>query len=125
MTLALLRLARMRDRQDFQKSAERALESSAGKMRDAGAALPQMLVAEMFALGAPQEIVIAGPDAGALLRVVRAKFLPGAVVMRGEDAPQPMPAIDDRATAYVCENFACQLPVVSARELEGLLKSGH
>jgi len=41
--------------------------------------------------------------------------------MRGEDAPQPMPAVEDAATAYVCENFACQLPVGSARELEALL----
>jgi uncharacterized protein YyaL (SSP411 family) len=124
LAMVLLRLARMRDREDFRTAAERALAASAPRMRDAGAAIPQMLVAQIFALGASREIVLAGPDTGGLLHVVRSRFLPDAVVMRGEDTPQPMPAVEDRATAYVCENFSCQLPVGSARELEALLGTG-
>jgi uncharacterized protein YyaL (SSP411 family) len=30
--------------------------------------------------------------------------------------------VDDKATAYVCENFTCQLPVTSSEELAGVLK---
>jgi uncharacterized protein YyaL (SSP411 family) len=43
-------------------------------------------------------------------------------VMQASEAPQTMPAIDDRATAYVCENFACKLPVTEAAALAELLQ---
>jgi uncharacterized protein YyaL (SSP411 family) len=121
IALVLLRLARMRDRPDLAKAAERTLALFATQMRDQGAAHPQMLVAQMFALGASREIVLAGQDISGFLAVVHSRFLPDTVVMRGEDAPQPMPAVEDAPTAYVCENFACQLPVSSAREFEALL----
>ena len=121
MALALLRLARMRNREDFATAAERTLTAFGSRMCDGGPAVPQMLVAQMFAFGASREIVLAGPDPSAMLEVVRSRFLPDAVVLRGEDAPQPMPAVDDRATAYVCRNFMCQLPVTTSRLLEALL----
>ena len=33
-----------------------------------------------------------------------------------------MPALDGAATAYVCENFACNLPVTNASALDELLE---
>jgi uncharacterized protein len=122
MALALLRLSRLRDRQQFRKSAERALEAFAPKMARMGPGLPQMLVAEMFATGKPMEIVLAGPNSG-MLQEVRRRFLPDAVVMRGEHAPQPMPPVEGRETAYVCENYACQMPVQDVAGLAALLDS--
>ena len=72
MALALLRLARITGRDDFRTAAERTLEAFSGRMLAGGAGLPQMLVAQMFAMGKPMEIVLAGPrdqqvcrDAGA------------------------------------------------------------
>jgi hypothetical protein len=32
-----------------------------------------------------------------------------------------MPALDSRATAYLCENFACQLPVNEPAKLSAML----
>jgi uncharacterized protein YyaL (SSP411 family) len=32
-----------------------------------------------------------------------------------------MKAIDGRATAYLCENFACQAPVTTPEQLRALL----
>jgi uncharacterized protein YyaL (SSP411 family) len=128
MALALLRLARLAfkndGREDFRIAAERTLEAFSGRMLAGGAGLPQMLVAQMFAMGKPMEIVLAGSrdQQAAMLAEIRKRFLPNAVVMQASEAPQTMPAIDDRATAYVCENFACKLPVTEAAALAELLQ---
>jgi uncharacterized protein YyaL (SSP411 family) len=86
--------------------------------------LPQMLVAQMFAMGKPMEIVLAGPrdQQEAMLAGIRRRFLPTAVVMQSSEAPNAMPAIDGAATAYVCENYACKLPVTDAAGLAELLQ---
>jgi hypothetical protein len=57
-----------------------------------------------------------------MLAAIRRRFLPGAVVMRGEQSARPMPALNGAATAYVCENFACKLPVTGATALDELLE---
>jgi uncharacterized protein len=122
MAMALLRLARMTDRQDLREAAERTLRSFTSKLEQAGTGLPQMLTALMFAQAKPMEIVLAGPQDETLLFAIRHTFLPSAIVMRAEQSNVPMPAVDDKATIYVCENFACQLPVTSVDQLEELLK---
>jgi uncharacterized protein YyaL (SSP411 family) len=130
MTLALLKLARLGASQEsptgnFQESAERALQSMAPRLQAAPSAAPQMLVAQLFATGRPTEIVLAGPRntdiAQAIVAAVHSRFLPDAIVMRSEHAPTAMPAIDGKPTAYVCENYACKLPVTDAQSLLSLL----
>jgi uncharacterized protein YyaL (SSP411 family) len=121
IAVVLLRLARMLDREDFERSAERTLAAFSTRMREMGAGIPQMVVAQMLALGRSREIVLAGPGIEPMLNVVRSKFLPDAVVMKGEDTPQPLFPVDNLPTAYVCENFACQMPVHSAKDLDQLL----
>jgi len=126
MAMLLLRLARMTDRPDFRAAAEHTLRAFASRMEEAGTGVPQMLVAHSFALGRPQEIVLAGsgddPAMIEMLAAIRRRFLPGAVIMRGEQSELPMPAIEGAPTAYVCENFACNLPVTSASALDELLE---
>ncbi len=126
MAMLLLRLARMTDRDDFRAAAEHTLRAFASRMQDAGTGVPQMLVAQAFALATPREIVLAGPqDDPAMLEMlaaIRRRFLPATVVMRSEQCARPMPAIKGAATAYVCENFACNLPVSSASALDELLE---
>ena len=92
-------------------------------MTSGGPGLPQMLVALMLSTGKPMEIVLAGPREGLddMLRVIRGRFLPNAAVMLTSEAPTLMPGVDDGPTAYVCENYTCQLPVTTATELEKLL----
>ena len=124
MALALLRLARITGREGFRRAAERTLEAFSGRMLTGGPGLPQMLVAQMFAMGKPMEIVLAGPrnEQNAMLAEIRKRFVPNAVVMQASEAPDPMPAIDNRATVYVCENYACKLPATEAADLAELLR---
>jgi uncharacterized protein YyaL (SSP411 family) len=117
MALALLRLARMTGREDFRGAAERTLKAFSSRLNSGGAGLPQMLVALQFAMGRPREIVLAG-DAAGMLPAIRRHFMPDAVVMMASEAAVPMPAVDGKGTAYVCENYACKLPVTDAERLE-------
>jgi uncharacterized protein YyaL (SSP411 family) len=128
MALLLLRLARMTGRADLERSAGRTLQAFASRMKSGGAGVPQMLVAQLFALARPMEIVLAGPREDvamqSLLSAIRRRFLPNAVLMMAGEAPHPMPALDGRPTVYVCENYACQLPVTGAAALEAKLAGG-
>jgi uncharacterized protein YyaL (SSP411 family) len=59
--------------------------------------------------------------------VVREKPRPHLVLAGGPEGTAEPPLLADRTTvegrpaAYVCENFACQLPVTAAEELRRLL----
>jgi uncharacterized protein YyaL (SSP411 family) len=121
MALALVRLARMTGDEEFGKRAQATLRAFSSRLRTQGTGVPQMLVAHGLAQGKPMEIVLAGPEDIEMLRAVRSHFLPRAVILRGEHANPPMPAQGGRATAYVCENYACNQPVTNAQDLEKLL----
>jgi uncharacterized protein YyaL (SSP411 family) len=80
-----------------------------------------MLVALQFVLAPPREIVLAGPLDDEMLAAIRRRFLPQTVVMRAEQTGRDLPAMDGLPTAYVCENFACKLPVTGGKNLAELL----
>jgi hypothetical protein len=130
MTLLLARLARMTGREDFRVAAERTLHAFASRIEEGAVGVPQMLVALQFVAAPPREIVLAGnadsrpPGAfvDPMLTAVRRRFLPQTVVMRVGQTGRELPAVDGKPTAYVCENFACKLPVTSAGDLERLLE---
>ena len=122
LALALLRLARLTGREEYEREARRTLRAFSPRLHGAPSALPQLLVALSFALGRPMEIVLAGPNDPEMLAAIRRHFLPNAVVMRSENSPVKMPAVDAGPTAYVCENYTCKLPVTSAASLEDLLQ---
>ncbi len=132
--LALLRLSRMTGEDQFGAQAERTLAAYAGRMASAGTGLPQMLCALAYSLSPPRQVVLAGAkdEAGPMLDALRSRFLPDtsvfvlddesrATLSRHEPAFEGMRPIEGRVTAYVCENFACQLPVTAVAQLERLL----
>ncbi|HLH43289.1 MAG TPA: thioredoxin domain-containing protein [Bryobacteraceae bacterium] len=125
ISLALLRLARFTGREDFRAAAERALKAFGRRLAAAPTAAPMMLAASLLSSARPMEIVLAGPPADpemqAMLKAIRGRFLPNAVIMRGEHSPVAMPAIEGHPTAYVCENYTCQLPVTTAEALNQIL----
>ena len=67
-----------------------------------------VLAAELLAQGTT-EIVVAGerPD---LVEAVHRRWLPDAVLSWGEPMPSPLWEGRQAGQAYVCHNYACQLP---------------
>ncbi len=87
-----------------------------------------LAVAEALAAGPVQVAVVgSGPDAAALLGVVRESRSPGLVaVAGGPDAPgipllADRPLVDGRAAAYVCRGFVCDRPTTDPEQLRAQL----
>jgi hypothetical protein len=134
----LLRLARMTGRSEFREAAERTLSGFSAKLDAAPSALPQMLAACEFLLGGPREVVLVGArggaDTAALVRELHSRFAPNRVALlvdspetrrklaEGIPAIESMGMVQDRATAYVCRDYACQAPVCEAEKLGELLE---
>jgi len=126
MALNLLRLYEFTERAGYRAGADATLRAFAGDLAKQPTALGQMLLALDYRLDLPKEIVIvtAGgrADADALLRALAASYVPNqilAVVTTAPGAPRVVDRVplvenkiarDGKATAYVCERGACELP---------------
>lgn len=78
-----------------------------------------------FELAPPKENAIVGENAQPLLNVVFGEYRPKQVVAWKRDGAESMiplleerVAEDEKATAYVCQHFACQMPVMDAEALK-------
>ena len=93
-----------------------------------------MLAALCGLLADPVQVVIAtrNKNTEPLIRAIGPLFLPDKIVLCADaDDPwlsQHLPAlkgmglIDNKAAAYVCQHFACELPVGTAAELAERLR---
>lgn len=129
----LLRLARMTGDPDLEPVAASQLEAFAGQVARYPAGYSCFLMAVQFALGTTQEIVIAGQadsaDTQEMLVDVQRAYLPFAVMLfhpAGEDGKdietvasfiREQKALQARATAYICENYACGTPITDIEQL--------
>jgi len=126
--LSLLRLSRLTHNEGLQISAERTLQAFSQRLTGAPSAVPQMLVAYLYSTAPPRQAIVAGPSDNELLRYARGRFLPGWEIFPAKpEAATLMPELSDmkpiggRPAAYVCENFACHLPVTEVDRLTELL----
>ena len=129
----LLRLTHMTDDAGLRGKAERTLAAFGSELRRTPHALPAMLTALTFHLDKPRQIVIAGQlegqDTQDLLAVVRGRFEPNQIVLLADGGLgqdwlaqrlvflRGLGPLNGKATAYVCENHACQTPVITAAAL--------
>jgi hypothetical protein len=128
--LALLRLSRHLEREDFRASAQAIFKAFGPWMQRAPRAFLALLAALDVATREPLDVVIAGrkDDAAAreLLAEVHRRFLPGRTLSLVDADPSlPLHAgrttLDGAPAAYVCRNQTCAAPVASAQALAGLL----
>ena len=127
----MLRLAVITGDGDTERRAVTALRSTRELMARFPTAAGHWLCALDFYLSDPKEIAIIGEPSGAdtrmLLMQVYARPMPNRVVVGGPSDASDIPLlrdrqrIDGRATAYVCRNYVCQLPVADAAALAGQL----
>jgi len=132
----LLRLALIFDSAEYRARAEAVLGSLAPFMARYPTGFGRYLAAAEFALSTPKEIALVGepdaPDTQALRAAIFQPYRPNkVVVLRRPDETTPAihsPLLEQRtqlggvATAYVCENYACKLPVTDAAALTAQLE---
>ncbi len=136
--LNLVRLSWFFDNKDWHRMAEQTINAFQAQLSRSPSSLPQLLVALDASESPPRQIVIAGkPDATdtlALLREVNNRYQPNEIVILADGGLgqayftqkieffKDVHPIEDKATAYVCQNFVCQLPTsdpaVVSRQLD-------
>ena len=134
--LALLRLARITGREEFEQPGwphAEGIRLAACVHRQRSAAHADR--AYVLERQSARQVVLAGPrdDAAPMLEAVRSRFLPYTTVLAADEESRPvlaryisaigdMKPLDGCVAAYVCENFTCQLPVTEVAKLNELLQ---
>jgi uncharacterized protein YyaL (SSP411 family) len=133
----LLRLSQMTDDKALRQEAERTIGAFAPLLVRSATAAPQLLSALAFSLDKPRQIVLAGkadaPETRAMLAEIHARYMPDKVILLadGGDGQQFLAArlpflkdvapIAGKTTAFVCQNYTCQLPTNDLGKLRELL----
>ena len=133
----LFRLSALTGDKQWARLAEECIKSFGKSLGSYPAAMPLMLSAMDMQMGKNRQVVIAG-DKGAtdtreLLREVYSRYLPDTLVLLADGGENQnflkenlpfmttVQRIDGRASAYVCENFTCRMPVNTREKLAALL----
>ncbi len=140
----LLKLALITGDEDYNLKASRPLRALSRLMTQAPGGAAYWLGVLDFYVSLPKEIAIIGDlegeGLGALLDTVHSRYLPNKVLVGKADGQEdgdgdgdsrgyemPLLAergmVDGKATAYVCQNYACQLPVTEPEALAEQLDS--
>ncbi len=135
--LVLARLGRHLSREDYTHAAEGVLSAFAPLLTSHPFAFPAALAALDFLAGPPREIVLAGspadPGLREMARVAHRRVRPGTIIALRPEGPglstvlalqpalAPLLPREGRATAFVCEGYACREPVTSAAALAAML----
>jgi len=135
-TLVLLKLAKLDDREQFEKIAMRSLESMQESMHQHPLGFSNWLCGLDLYLSTPKEVVIIGPrthpKTSELLHILCTAWLPNKVVAAyAPDDPAPVSElklfenrkmIDNQPTVYVCEHYTCQAPITDPASLRAQLQ---
>ena len=131
--LALVRLGRLLQRDEYVNAAERILKSMSAGIAAMPAAHGYALLALEWLVWPTREVVIATPNAAhaqAMLDTARRNPHPRTLLVLhepGGEIEKLIPGItaqgmkDDRPTAYVCEGYACKAPVTDVDSLQRAL----
>ena len=136
--LNLLRLARLTAQPELEEKAAHLSRAFSTMISQAPGAHTQWMIALDFARGPCYEVVIVGDphaeDTKAMVRTLRKAFVPSkAVILRPAGAETPditrlaefskdLSRLNNKATAYVCRNFQCELPTTEPQQMLRLLE---
>ncbi len=127
--LALQKLAGITDDRSFSETAKQLLSHFVGEVSRYAAGYTYFMMAVDYYLADNIKIVIVGDreaaDTKTMLATVNSFFLPTATMRfydRCSEEIGEYNEIDNKATAYVCKNFACQPPINDVAKLRNLLE---
>jgi len=129
-TDVLLKLAVITGNEDYRVKAATPLRTLRELMGRAPAGTGHWIAALDFYVSSPKEVIIIGPrdDSAttALMQIVNGGFFPNKVLVGADSADdagkyglpllEARGMVDGKPTAYVCQNYACQLPVTTPEE---------
>lgn len=131
--LNLLRLSRISGSEELENMASQMIDTFSGNLSKQPSSYSHFLCALDFVKGPVYEIVIVGknndPETIEMLNRVQNNFIPNKVLLYipGEKTDPHIPKIapytdqytllDDRATIYLCQDYACQKPSHDAAEI--------
>lgn len=135
--LNLIRLGKIKADPELERKAEAIGQAFSGAIELAPAGYAMFMSSLDFALGPSYEIVIAGDlqadDTKEMLKALRKEFIPNKVVIfrpddkseisRISDFTRNLPGSKGKATAHICRNFSCILPVTEPGKMLELLQS--
>ncbi|MEK7803489.1 MAG: thioredoxin domain-containing protein [Deltaproteobacteria bacterium] len=135
--LNFIRLARMTGNPKFQETALQIVKTFSRRVLQSLISYTQFMSAVDFLIGPSYEIVIVGDskadDTTVMLKALREQFIPNKVVLfRPADVKLPeittltaftsnLIGIEGKATAYVCQDYACKLPTIDREDMLKLL----
>ena len=131
----LLHLARLTDNKVYERMASYTIRSVQELMVRYPSGFGHWLCALDFYLSRPTEIVVVGkpenPATQSLVNVIKQRYMPNIVLAgripnyKADIANVPLlkerDMIDNKPTAYVCEDYACQSPVTDPNVLASIL----
>jgi uncharacterized protein YyaL (SSP411 family) len=128
----LLTLAHLTSDATYRERAQDVFRGFATKLLAHGRTLPMMAAALSASLAAPEQIVVVGPDSDdteALWKAANRTYRPFAQVFRliPDDTDAALDRLlpwaanmtmkDGKPAAYVCRNFACEMPTTDPGKL--------
>jgi uncharacterized protein len=125
--LGLLRLAALSGEARYREAAEGVFDLFAKPAIEHPDAFAHLLRALDFAQAPVKEVALIGDPIADLAAVVRSAYRPHQVLAAGPEGSDQPPLLAGRTllggrpAAYVCENFACRLPVSDPTELRSEL----
>lgn len=132
-----LRLARLTGDRELEAMADAQLKTFIGVVEKSPVSYSHFMTAVLFALYPTKEVIISGDrqseDTQDMIRVLHEGFSPQVVSLLNtgneemESLFEAVPfireqkALGGKATAYVCQNYACQAPLTNAGALQEVL----
>ena len=136
----LVRLARLTDNKEWLQLAEKTINSFSSQLNSYPMALVRLLEAQQELQEKPRQVVIAGrpgaEDTEEMLQTVFSSYNPGQTLLLADNGDNQqflsnfLPFIrtvamqDNKATAYICRDYTCQLPITDPALLAEELASG-
>lgn len=131
----LLRLGRMTGRTEWEQMADTMGQLFAPQIQQAPTGFGGALQPILFTAGQPQEIIISGSkkeeNTQNMINQLHHRFLPNAIRLLHDPDDSSLHSLipfltdfgmqENQPTAYVCQNYSCDLPVTSAEKMIELL----
>ena len=134
--LNLMRLGRLTGKTEWEQKANNCQKLFSSDINKTPTSLGMALQSVAFTTGNAQEIIISGVkergDTNKFLELLNRRFLPNAVVLLNDPSDNQLANLapfvaefgikEDQTTAYVCQNYSCELPTTDPEAMLNLLK---